>query len=60
MPVSDVTQPSWNDSEDRRATPHVSNDNRNATLNLRLRRALRRLDEWTLTVFNPYFPSNHR
>ena len=25
-----------------------------------IRRALRRLDDWTLEVFNPRFPSNHR
>jgi hypothetical protein len=25
-----------------------------------IRRALRRLDRWTLEVFNPYFPSDHR
>jgi hypothetical protein len=25
-----------------------------------IRRALRRLDRWTLTVFNPYFASDHR
>lgn len=25
-----------------------------------IRRALRRLDEWTLEVFNPRFPSDHR
>jgi hypothetical protein len=25
-----------------------------------IRRALRRLDVWTLEVFNPRFPSDHR
>ena len=25
-----------------------------------IRRAMRRLDDWTLEVFNPYFPSDHR
>jgi hypothetical protein len=25
-----------------------------------IRRALRRLDDWTLEVFNPRFPSDHR
>jgi hypothetical protein len=25
-----------------------------------IRRTLRRLDRWTLTVFNPYYPSDHR
>ena len=25
-----------------------------------IRRALRRLDRWTLTVFNPYYASDHR
>ena len=25
-----------------------------------IRRALRRLDDWTLEVFNPYYPSDHR
>ena len=24
-----------------------------------IRRALRRLDDWTLEVFNPYYPSDH-
>ena len=26
----------------------------------RFRMMLRRLDDWTLTVFNPYLPSDHR
>jgi len=26
----------------------------------RIRTALRRLDRWTLTVFNPYYASDHR
>ncbi len=26
----------------------------------RIRRALRRFDEWTLVTFNPYLPSDHR
>ncbi len=25
-----------------------------------IRRVLRRLDDWTLTVFNPYYASDHR
>jgi hypothetical protein len=25
-----------------------------------IKRTLRRLDRWTLTVFNPYYPSDHR
>jgi hypothetical protein len=25
-----------------------------------IRRVLRRLDDWTLEVFNPYNPSDHR
>ena len=25
-----------------------------------IRRLLRRLDDWTLEVFNPYYPSDHR
>ena len=25
-----------------------------------IRRTLRRLDRWTLTVFNPYYASDHR
>jgi hypothetical protein len=28
--------------------------------NSRIRSALRRLDRWTLTVFNPYLHSDHR
>jgi hypothetical protein len=29
-------------------------------MNERIRRTLRRLDRWTLTVFNPYLASDHR
>jgi hypothetical protein len=32
-------------------------EKRNST---RIRRVLRRLDAWTLTVFNPYLHSDHR
>jgi hypothetical protein len=35
-------------------------ENRNSTTTSRLRRVLRRLDAWTLTVFNPYLHSDHR
>jgi hypothetical protein len=37
-------------------------ENRNTanTSTSRIRRALRRLDAWTLTVFNPYVHSDHR
>jgi hypothetical protein len=38
----------------------MTHENRTATLTLRLRRALRRLDDWTLTVFNPRLPADHR
>jgi len=27
---------------------------------INIRRVLRRLDDWTLKVFNPYYPSDHR
>jgi hypothetical protein len=30
------------------------------TMTDRLRRALRRLDEWTLIAFNPRLPADHR
>jgi hypothetical protein len=53
--VSRFTQTCWNDSEDRLATQDVNTNSSN-----RLRRVLRRLDDWTLTVFNPYLHSNHR
>ena len=29
-------------------------------MNDRIRRALRRLDRWTITVTNPYIASDHR
>jgi hypothetical protein len=32
-------------------------ENRNRSI---VRRVLRRLDDWTLTVFNPYIHANHR
>jgi hypothetical protein len=38
----------------------VTHENSTATMTLRLRRALRRLDAWTLTVFNPRLPSDRR
>jgi len=33
---------------------------RGAQMMDRIRTALRRLDRWTLTVFNPYYASDHR
>ena len=29
-------------------------------MTITIRRALRRLDDWTLEVFNPWYPSDHR
>ena len=49
--------PYWNDTEDRRAMPCVRTDKTNTS---RIRRVLRRLDDWTLTVFNPYLHADHR
>ena len=33
---------------------------RRAPMKDTIRRTLRRLDRWTLTVFNPYYASDHR
>jgi hypothetical protein len=55
--VSRFTATFWNDPEDRRAVPGVMTESPNTS---RIRRVLRRLDTWTLTVFNPYLHSDHR
>ncbi len=55
--MSRFTTDYWNDPEDRRAVPDVMTE-KNTTA--RIRRVLRRLDAWTLTVFNPYLHSDHR
>jgi hypothetical protein len=36
----------------------IAENRRNAMTTIR--RVLRRLDDWTLEVFNPYYPSDHR
>jgi hypothetical protein len=53
--VSRFTTAYWNDSVDRFAVPGMTENSSS-----RIRRVLRRLDEWTLTVFNPYVHSDHR
>jgi hypothetical protein len=35
-------------------------ENRSTPMNDRARSLLRRLNQWTLTVFNPYYASDHR
>ncbi len=52
--MSGLTAAFWNDPEDRRAVPDMT-ENKNPVRSL-----LRRLDRWTLTVFNPYLHSDHR
>ena len=37
-----------------------NNDKRRAEMTDFIHRTLRRLDRWTLTVFNPYYASDHR
>jgi hypothetical protein len=58
VPVIRFTAAHWNDPEDRRDTPDVMTEKNRSTD--RVRRVLRRLDDWTLTVFNPYLPSDRR
>jgi hypothetical protein len=60
--VSGLTIASWNDSEDRCAVPGVRNKPERQELEMtdRVRDIMRRLDRWTLTVFNPYYASDHR
>jgi hypothetical protein len=50
----------WNDSEPRFDVPDVNPQSRRNAMTTTIRRALRRLDNWTLEVFNPRFPSNYR
>lgn len=50
----------WNDSEPRFDVPDVVTENRRNTMMTTIRRVLRRLDSWTLEVFNPRFPSGRR
>jgi hypothetical protein len=60
--VSGLTTASWNDSEARFAIPGVGDRHERQELEMtdRIREYLRRLDRWTLTVFNPYIASDHR
>lgn len=50
----------WNDSAPRFDVPDVIPRKRRNAMTTTIRRALRRLDDWTLEVFNPYYPSDHR
>jgi hypothetical protein len=60
--VRTLTGSSWNDSEDRFAMPGVrrTTTTTGAEMTDFIHRTLRRLDRWTLTVFNPYYASDHR
>jgi hypothetical protein len=60
--VSGLTVPYWNDSEDPFAVPGVRNEHHRLEPDMTefIRHTLRRLDRWTLTVFNPYIASDHR
>jgi hypothetical protein len=60
--VTGFTADHWNDSEDRFAVPGVRDRHQRQELEMMdfVRRTLRRLDRWTLTVFNPYYASDHR
>ena len=49
----------WNDSEPPTDVLGVIEERRDTMINT-IRRVLRRLDDWTLEVFNPYYPSDHR
>ena len=62
MIVSGLTAMDWNDSEDRFAVPGVRNEHEGLEPDMTefIRHTLRRLDRWTLTVFNPYIASDHR
>jgi hypothetical protein len=51
--VRRLTSVYWNDPEDRRAVPGV-------TVSTSFRQILRRLDRWTLVVFNPRLPADRR
>jgi hypothetical protein len=50
----------WNDSELRFDVPDVIAQNRRNAMTTTIRRVLRRLDHWTLEVFNPRYPFGHR
>jgi hypothetical protein len=60
--VSAFTTADWNDSEDRFAIPDVRHGatTTGADVTDFIRSTLRRLDRWTLVVFNPYYASDHR
>jgi hypothetical protein len=49
----------WNDSEPPIDVLGVIAERRDTMINT-IRRVLRRLDDWTLEVFNPRYPSDHR
>ena len=49
----------WNDSDAPIDVLGVIAERRDTMINT-IRRVLRRLDDWTLEVFNPYYPSDHR
>ena len=60
--MSGLTTAYWNDSERRVAIRSTRYDNTKEHHKVidKVRQMLRRLDRWTLTVFNPYYASDHR
>jgi hypothetical protein len=60
--VSGLTGPFWNDPEDQRAIEGVTPNSMGtrARMTARIRRTLRRVDDWTLTAFNPRYPTPSR
>ena len=60
--VSGLTLLYWNDSERRVAISSVRHKHTKEHHKVidKVRQMLRRLDRWTLTVFNPYYASDHR
>ena len=60
--MSGLTTAYWNDSERRVAIRNTRHDNTKEHHKVidKVRQILRRLDRWTLTVFNPYYASDHR
>ena len=58
IPVSGFTD-LWNDSDVPIDVLGVIAERRDTMINT-IRRVLRRLDDWTLEVFNPRYPSDHR
>ncbi len=60
--MTTLTAIDWNDSVGLCAVQGVrqSTNTKEQQMAGIIRRTLRRLDRWTLTVFNPYYASDHR